>query len=145
MKGLARLAVVAALVFAPAAARADMKALEEAAKNARHHYDVSSDVYKLFLDKKMLYSCAYFRDPEHETIEEAQNNKLVHATAKLGLKPGMKVAEIGSGWGAFAIHIAQSTGAHVTAINVSPEQLAVARERAKEDCRTASCRRRRVR
>lgn len=106
--------------------------IAQAAKNARHHYDVSSDVYKLFLDKKMLYSCAYFRDPEHDTLEQAQNNKLIHATAKLNLKPGMRVAEIGSGWGAFAIHIAQSTGAHVTAINVSPEQLAVACERAKE-------------
>lgn len=106
--------------------------IAQAAKNARHHYDVSSDVYKLFLDKKMLYSCAYFRDPEHDTLEQAQDNKLIHATAKLNLKPGMRVAEIGSGWGAFAIHIAQSTGAHVTAINVSPEQLAVARERAKE-------------
>lgn len=103
-----------------------------AAKNARHHYDISSELYRLFLDKEMQYSCAYFRDPERETLEQAQRNKLIHATTKLQLKPGMKVAEIGSGWGGFAIHIARETGAHVTAINVSPEQLAVSRERAKE-------------
>ena len=60
-----------------------------AAKNARAHYDVSTDVYRLFLDKDMQYSCAYFRDPERETLEEAQRNKLIHATSKLRLKPGM--------------------------------------------------------
>ncbi|MEX2127528.1 MAG: cyclopropane-fatty-acyl-phospholipid synthase family protein [Xanthobacteraceae bacterium] len=103
-----------------------------AAKNARAHYDVSTDVYRLFLDKDMQYSCAYFRDPEHDTLEEAQRSKLVHATSKLRLQPGMTVAEIGCGWGGFAIHIAKETGAKVVAINVSPEQLRVCRERAKE-------------
>src|SRR5207344_2736830 len=62
----------------------------------------------------------------------AQFNKLVHATAKLRLEPGMVVAEIGSGWGSFAIHIARTTGAKVVAINVSPEQIRIARERAAE-------------
>ncbi len=101
-----------------------------AAKNARHHYDISGDLYRLFLDEDMQYSCAYFRDPENETLEQAQRNKLIHATTKLGLKPGMSVVEIGSGWGGFAMHIARATGAHVTAINVSPEQLKISRERA---------------
>jgi cyclopropane-fatty-acyl-phospholipid synthase len=101
-----------------------------AAKNARHHYDVSTEVYRLFLDQDMQYSCAYFRDPENDTLEQAQRNKLIHATTKLQLKPGITVAEIGSGWGGFAIHLARETGAHVTAINVSPEQLKVSRERA---------------
>ena len=73
-----------------------------------------------------------FLDPERETLEQAQRNKLVRATAKLRLQPGMKVAEIGSGWGSLAIHIAQTTGARVVAINVSPEQIRIARDRAKE-------------
>jgi cyclopropane-fatty-acyl-phospholipid synthase len=103
-----------------------------AAKNARAHYDVSTEVYRLFLDKDMQYSCAYFHDPEHDTLEQAQRSKLVHATSKLGLKPGMTVAEIGCGWGGFAIHIAKETAAKVVAINVSPEQLRVCRERARE-------------
>jgi cyclopropane-fatty-acyl-phospholipid synthase len=103
-----------------------------AARHARHHYDLSTDLYRLFLDPDLHYSCAYFRDPENDTLEAAQRAKLVHATAKLALKPGMRVAEIGCGWGAFAIHLARETGAHVTAINVSPEQLRVARERAAE-------------
>jgi cyclopropane-fatty-acyl-phospholipid synthase len=101
-----------------------------AAKNARHHYDISGDLYRLFLDEDMQYSCAYFRDPDTETLEQAQRNKLIHATTKLGLKPGMSVVEIGSGWGGFAMHIARETGAHVTAVNVSPEQLKISRERA---------------
>jgi len=102
-----------------------------AARNARHHYDISTDVYRLFLDEDMQYSCAYFRDPDRDTLEEAQQYKLIHATAKLALKPGMTVIEIGSGWGGFAIHLAKQTGARVVAINVSPEQIRVARERAK--------------
>jgi cyclopropane-fatty-acyl-phospholipid synthase len=103
----------------------------KAAAHARHHYDLSADLYRLFLDKDLHYSCAYFRDPAHETLEQAQHNKLVHATAKLRLKPGMTVAEIGSGWGSFAIHLAKETGARVLAVNVSPEQIRLARERAK--------------
>jgi cyclopropane-fatty-acyl-phospholipid synthase len=102
----------------------------KAAAHARHHYDISTDLYQLFLEEDLNYSCAYFRDPERESLEQAQRNKLVHATSKLGLKPGMTVAEIGCGWGAFAIHLARETGARVTAINVAPEQLRVARERA---------------
>ena len=100
-----------------------------AAAHARHHYDVSPELYRLFLDDQMQYSCAYFRNPEHDTLEQAQRNKLIHATSKLALKPGMTVAEIGSGWGGFAIHLARETGARVTAVNVSPEQIKMSRER----------------
>jgi cyclopropane-fatty-acyl-phospholipid synthase len=100
-----------------------------AAKNARHHYDLSTALYRLFLDDDMQYSCGYFRDPARDTLEEAQRNKLIHATTKLALEPGMRVCEIGSGWGGFAIHLARA-GAQVTAINVSPEQIKIARERA---------------
>jgi cyclopropane-fatty-acyl-phospholipid synthase len=100
-----------------------------AAARARHHYDVPTEIYRLFLDDGLNYSCAFFDDPG-DTLEQAQQNKLQRATAKLGLRHGMTVAEIGSGWGSFAIHIAATTGARVTAINVSPAQLSVARERA---------------
>src|SRR4051794_41576299 len=78
----------------------------------------------------MQYSCAYFRDPEHETLEQAQQNKLIHATSKLQLAPGMTVAEIGSGWGGFAIHLARETGAHVTAVYVFPPQIKGTRQQA---------------
>src|SRR5436305_840218 len=59
-----------------------------AAAHARHHYDLSTELYRLFLDSQMQYSCAYFRNPEHETLEQAQRNKLIHGTSKLQLKPG---------------------------------------------------------
>ncbi len=100
------------------------------AANARHHYDISTDIYRLFLDEGLNYSCGFFEDPENDSLEQAQQAKLQRATAKLRLEPGMIVAEIGSGWGSFAIHIAKTTGARVVAINVSPEQIRVARERA---------------
>lgn len=103
-----------------------------AAANARRHYDVPVEIYRLFLDQGLNYSCAFFHDPEHDTLETAQQAKLLRATAKLGLKPGMSVAEIGSGWGSFAVHIAKTTGAHVVAINVSPEQLKISRALADE-------------
>ena len=101
-----------------------------AARQARHHYDLSTELYRLFLDDDMQYSCAYFRDPARDSLEDAQRYKLIHATAKLQLKPGMTVVEIGSGWGGFAIHLAQQTGARVVGINVSPEQIRIAKERA---------------
>jgi len=95
-----------------------------------HHYDVSTEIYRLFLDEDLNYSCGFFEDPDHDTLERAQANKLRRATLKLRLQPEMNVAEIGSGWGSFAIHIAATTGARVTAVNVSPEQIRVARQRA---------------
>jgi cyclopropane-fatty-acyl-phospholipid synthase len=101
-----------------------------AAANARHHYDISTDLYRLFLDEGLNYSCAMFEHPDTDTLEQAQLRKLQRATAKLQLRPGMTVAEIGSGWGSFAIHIAATTGARVTAINVSPEQIRIARQTA---------------
>jgi cyclopropane-fatty-acyl-phospholipid synthase len=103
--------------------------LGRAAKNARDHYDHPAAFYALWLDETMSYSCGYFSHPD-EDLEAAQKNKLRHIAAKLDLSPGMTVAEIGSGWGALAIYLAQTCGVRVTAINVSPEQLAHSRQRA---------------
>ena len=100
-----------------------------ASRNVRHHYDLSTDLFRLFLDAGLNYSCAYYRDPGTDTLEEAQRAKLVHIAAKLRLEPGMSVVEIGSGWGSLAIHLAKACGAKVTAINVSTEQLAISRKR----------------
>ena len=110
--------------------RHQANSVARAAANARSHYDIPNELYRLFLDEGLNYSCAFFRDPEHDTLESAQAAKLARATAKLGLRPGMTVAEIGCGWGSFAVHLAKTTRARVTAINVSPEQLRVARDTA---------------
>ena len=104
----------------------------KAASNAQRHYDLSEEFYRLFLDKGMNYSCAYFRDPENETLEEAQTNKLELIARKLDLKPGMRVAEIGSGWGSLAIHLVKNHDVDVTAINVATDQLATSRRRASD-------------
>jgi cyclopropane-fatty-acyl-phospholipid synthase len=103
--------------------------LGRAASNVRKHYDFPPEFYALWLDETMSYSCAYFSHPE-ESLEHAQQNKLRHIAAKLKLTPGMSVVEIGSGWGGLAIYLAKNCGVHVTAINVSPEQIASARQRA---------------
>lgn len=102
-----------------------------AADNARSHYDLPEAFYRLWLDEGMNYSCAYFSHPD-EGLEAAQVNKLRHIAAKLKLEPGMTVAEIGSGWGSLAIYLASVCGARVTAVNVSPEQIATARRRVEE-------------
>jgi cyclopropane-fatty-acyl-phospholipid synthase len=103
--------------------------LGKAGAKAASHYDHPAEFYRLWLDESMTYSCAYFSDPE-ESLEEAQQNKLRHVAAKLALKPGMHVAEIGSGWGSLAIYLVKAAGVRVSAINVSPEQLAESRSRA---------------
>ncbi len=103
--------------------------VERAATKVRSHYDHPAEFYKLWLDETMSYSCAYFAYPD-EALEQAQKNKLRHIAAKLRLAPNMTVAEIGSGWGALSIYLAQACGVRVTAINVSPEQLAESRKRA---------------
>ncbi|MTI18378.1 class I SAM-dependent methyltransferase [Rhodobacteraceae bacterium RKSG542] len=94
----------------------------------RHHYDLSTELYRLFLDEGLNYSCAYYRTPE-DTLEEAQQAKLDHIVAKLDLKPGMRVLEIGGGWGSLAIRMAQE-GVDVVSLNVSREQVKIAEERA---------------
>ncbi|MBP2227599.1 cyclopropane-fatty-acyl-phospholipid synthase [Azospirillum agricola] len=98
-------------------------------RNVEHHYDLSRRFYELFLDRDMQYSCAYFPQPGL-TLDEAQEAKKRHIAAKLLLVPGMRVLDIGCGWGGMALYLARMTGARVTGITLSSEQLAVARERA---------------
>ena len=98
-------------------------------RNVAHHYDLSEVLYRLFLDRDMQYSCAYFRSPS-DTIDQAQLAKKQHIAAKLLLKPGMRVLDIGCGWGGMAIFLAQAHQVHVLGITLSKEQLAVARARA---------------
>jgi cyclopropane-fatty-acyl-phospholipid synthase len=97
----------------------------------RHHYDVSNDYFRLFLDESMTYSCAIFSRGA-STLEEAQVAKNDLVCTKLGLSEGMRVVDIGCGWGAFAIHAATTYGAHVTGITLSEEQARGAREHAEK-------------
>src|SRR5262249_26544877 len=98
-------------------------------RNIAYHYDISNDLYRLFLDKDMQYSCAYFRSPD-DTLEQAQLNKKNHIIAKLRLEPGMKVLDIGCGWGGLAIQVAQQKGVHVTGVTLSTQQYELAVQRA---------------
>ncbi|MEU5882525.1 cyclopropane-fatty-acyl-phospholipid synthase family protein [Spirillospora sp. NPDC047279] len=94
-----------------------------------HHYDFSNAFYGLILDGTMAYSCAYFKRPRM-TLEEAQRAKLDLVCRKLGLKPGMRLLDVGCGWGSLSVHAAREYGAHVTGVTLSGEQAAFARERA---------------
>jgi cyclopropane-fatty-acyl-phospholipid synthase len=98
--------------------------------NVQHHYDLSNELYRLFLDKDMHYSCAYFE--EGDDLETAQQRKLRHIAAKLDLKPGQRVLDIGCGWGGMALYLARAADVEVLGITLSTEQLALARQRAKE-------------
>jgi cyclopropane-fatty-acyl-phospholipid synthase len=98
-------------------------------RNVAHHYDLSDQLYDLFLDRDRQYSCAYFLSP-NDDIETAQLNKRQHIAAKLLLRPGMKVLDIGSGWGGLALYLASECGVDVTGLTLSTEQLKVAQRRA---------------
>ncbi len=93
-----------------------------------HHYDVSNDFYKLFLDERMVYSCAYFHSPD-DTLETAQAQKLDHICRKLRLQPGERFLDIGCGWGALVIWAAKHYGVHAHGITLSKEQLEEAKKR----------------
>jgi cyclopropane-fatty-acyl-phospholipid synthase len=93
-----------------------------------HHYDISNAFYRLFLDERMIYSCAYFTDFSNG-IDQAQRDKLDHICRKLRLKPGERLLDIGCGWGALLIHAAKHYGAVCQGVSLSEAQTALARER----------------
>ncbi|MBB4284362.1 SAM-dependent methyltransferase [Roseospira goensis] len=100
-------------------------------KNVAHHYDLSEALYRLFLDDDMQYSCAYW-PPGVTDLEVAQLAKKRHIAAKLRLSPGLRVLDIGCGWGGLALHLAREHGVRVVGVTLSQEQLRVARQRAAE-------------
>lgn len=99
--------------------------------NVAHHYDLSNALYRLFLDRDLHYSCAYFLQPD-DSLELAQRQKLRHIAAKLDLKPGQKILDIGSGWGGLAMYLAEVAEVEVLGVTLSTEQHALATERARE-------------
>jgi len=101
-------------------------------RNVQRHYDLSGELYRLFLDTDMQYSCAYFAEPEM-TLEEAQIAKKAHIAAKMRLRPGQSVLDIGSGWGGLGLYLARTFEAQVLGVTLSTEQHAVATERAQAE------------
>jgi cyclopropane-fatty-acyl-phospholipid synthase len=104
-------------------------ARRQARRNVHEHYDLSNAFYRRFLDEDLQYSCAYFERPD-ESLEDAQAHKSRHIEAKLLLGEGLKVLDVGCGWGGLALRIARETGASVDGVTLSEEQLALARMRA---------------
>ena len=105
--------------------------IKKSKMNVSHHYDISDDLYDLFLDPKRQYSCAYFKN-ENDDLETAQNNKIQHIIKKLNIKKDQKVLDIGCGWGGLALEIARKTDCEVTGITLSENQLKYATQKAKE-------------
>jgi len=102
----------------------------KAQHNVAHHYDLSAQLYDIFLDRDRQYSCAYFRSAD-DSLETAQENKKRHIAGKLLLdRPGLKVLDIGSGWGGLALHIAEHSDADVTGVTLSTEQYRMSSSRA---------------
>ncbi len=105
--------------------------LEGSRDNIHHHYDIGNDFYALWLGETMAYTCAYYPTAD-ATLDQAQIAKMDHVCRKMRLRPGDSVVEAGCGWGSLALHMASRFGARVRAFNISKEQLAFARERARQ-------------
>ncbi|OGW38896.1 MAG: cyclopropane-fatty-acyl-phospholipid synthase, partial [Nitrospirae bacterium GWD2_57_9] len=110
--------------------RPRLNSLSGSRENIHDHYDIGNDFYRLWLDDRMQYTCAYFPSPS-ATLEEAQIAKMDHVCKKLMLKPGETVVEAGCGWGTLALHMAKNYGVKVKAYNISHEQVVNARQQAK--------------
>ncbi|HXH53938.1 MAG TPA: cyclopropane-fatty-acyl-phospholipid synthase family protein [Sphingomicrobium sp.] len=104
---------------------------KRARRNVAHHYDLRDELFSHFLDSDWQYSCAYFTDPAN-SLEQAQADKKAHIAAKLYLKPGQKVLDVGCGWGGMALYLNRVADVDVLGITLSKEQLKVARKRAEE-------------
>jgi cyclopropane-fatty-acyl-phospholipid synthase len=100
-------------------------------RNVAHHYDIGNALYDIFLDEDLQYSCAYYTDPGN-SLEQAQADKKAHIAAKLYLKPGQRVLDIGCGWGGMALYLNRVADVDVLGITLSEEQLKVARARAEK-------------
>ena len=112
--------------------RARIQSINWAARskdNVAHHYDLNDRLYDLFLDADRQYSCAYFADPD-KSLDEAQADKKAHIAAKLDLRAGQRVLDIGCGWGGMALYLNRAADVDVLGITLSEEQLKVARQRA---------------
>ena len=105
--------------------------IKKSKMNVAHHYDLSDNLYDLFLDPKKQYSCAYFKN-ENDSLETAQNNKIQHVIKKLNIKPNQKILDIGCGWGSLAIDIAKSIQCEVTGITLSENQFNYCVDKAKK-------------
>ena len=100
-------------------------------RNAEHTYNLTRRLYELFLDEDRQYTCAYYLDPQ-DSLEKAQLDKKAHLAAKLHLKPGMRVLDIGCGWGGLALYLHRQYGVDVLGVALAPDQIEFSRERAAE-------------
>jgi len=105
--------------------------IKKSKMNVAHHYDISDNLYDLFLDSKRQYSCGYFKNKD-DSLEVAQNNKINHIIKKLNIKKNQKILDIGCGWGSLAIDIAKSAQCEVTGITLSENQLDYCVKKAKK-------------
>jgi cyclopropane-fatty-acyl-phospholipid synthase len=112
--------------------RVQANTITGSARNIHHHYDLTTDFYRLWLDSQLVYTCGYFASPS-VSLEQAQVAKMDYVCRKLQLQPGETVVEAGCGWGALALHMAKNYGVKVKAFNISKEQILVARESAKSE------------
>lgn len=106
--------------------------VETAQRNVAHHYDLSGELYDLFLDSDKQYSCAYFLH-SNDSLEDAQKQKKAHIASKLLIEPGMRVLDIGCGWGGMGLTLARDFGARVVGVTLSEEQHRVAQSRAEAE------------
>lgn len=115
-----KLANFGRFIHSVAAAWQHYNPVHRAKANVAHHYDLSGELYDQFLDENRQYSCAYFEG--NETLEQAQEKKMRHIARKLLIEPGMKVLDIGSGWGGLGLFLARHYGAEVYGVTLSEEQ-----------------------
>lgn len=104
----------------------NLQRINRAYQVGERHYDIGNDLYKVMLDKRMLYTCGYWKNAKN--LDEAQEAKLELVCQKINLEPGMSVLELGCGWGSFAKYAAEKYGANITAVTVSKQQVELGRE-----------------